>query len=298
MPSPTKPTDPVDWAETPPNPSNVTNPTALRAGGWSFQSALPFNFHNYLLRSLGRAATFLYALFSNAGDLTLGAVYGYIRLIADPANSGAGLYHVFRHVATGTAVTSRFEADTMRGLNALQAGDFALLVPTVDTADVTALEHTHTGSGVAELRSGSFAPQDSVPGDVTLSRATALYLGNLSKMKGFVTITWDAGGVPSVTSSGGYNVSGGALVAPAGGFPNGLRVDQTDDFVPGETQVTVSPTGTAASTAFIAYSAPTVSANQRLRVTLLYWTGAAWADALTTAAPLANSVALLYVTAA
>lgn len=284
MPSPTKPTDPVDWAETPPSPSDVTDPAALRAGGWVFESPLPYNFHNYLLRSLGRAATFLYALFSNAGDLTLGALYGYIRLTADPPNVGAGAFQTYTHVATGTGVASKWISDVVNGQESLVVGDQGVLSKAVDTVDVTVIDHVHSGSGVSEFRSGSFAPTDSVPGDVTLSRDTALYLNNLLKAVGSIEITFDGSGnpTPAVASGRGYNVTNPQNITAGGAFPLiGVTVDVVDDFTPRDIVCAVVPTSSG-STAFqwMAYVVPLVGPTTRFRIVLQVVVAGVWQDAL------------------
>lgn len=109
----TKPTDNILWAESA-SPGDVADPSGKRAGGWQLNDALPYNNLNYLLRSTGRFGAFnADALGADSSELTLSAQHGRIELVADPANIGAGVYHIYRHVATGTNVLSQLQSDTL-----------------------------------------------------------------------------------------------------------------------------------------------------------------------------------------
>lgn len=107
----TKPTDDILWAESA-GGTDVLDPSAKRTNGWVENDPLPYNNLNYLLRSGGRYSDFCARAFgADNGQLTLEAQHGYIELTADPANIGAGAFHTYTHVATGTSVSSKFRAD-------------------------------------------------------------------------------------------------------------------------------------------------------------------------------------------
>lgn len=293
----TKPTDDYLWAESPPAPTDVVNPTAIRSAGWSFESPIPFNWHNYLLRALGRYVDFFNKMFSAGGDLTLDAQNGYVELVADPPNVGAGLLHIYRHVATPVGVASQWQADSIRGLSTLQAGDAAILEPTTDTAGLlSVLEHKCASAGVSQLRADSVGVNDETPGAVGLLRTDALYLGNLVKATASLAVTWNGSGVPSVTYVAGYNTGNPQIVAAAGPFAaNGISLDATDDFTSRIPTVSAFPAPASGLTPFIAYVAPTISASTPFRIGLLTFTGGAWVDALATTAALAGQTVNLYM---
>lgn len=293
----TKPTDDYLWAESPPSPTDVENPTIIRSAGWSFQSPIPFNWHNYLLRALGRWTDFFSSMFSSSGDLTLDAEYGYVELVADPPNVGAGLLHIYRHVATPVGVASQWQADSIRGLSTLQAGDAAILEPTTDTAGLlSVLEHKCASAGVSQLRADSVGVNDENPAAVGLLRTDALYLGNLVKATASIAVTWDGGGVPSVSYVAGYNTGNPAIVAAALPFvANGISLDATDDFTARIPTISAFPASADGLTPFIAYVAPTISASTPWRIGLLTFVAGAWVDALATTAALAGQTVNLYL---
>lgn len=292
----TKPTDDYLWAESPPAPTDVENPTVIRSAGWSFQSPIPFNWHNYLLRALGRWTDFFSSMFSSSGDLTLDAENGYVELVADPPNVGAGLLHIYRHVATPVGVASQWQADSIRGLSTLQAGDAAILEPTTDTAGLlSVLEHKCASAGVSQLRADSVGVNDETPAAAGLLRTDALYLGNLVKATASISVTWDGGGVPSVTYVAGYNTGNPQIVGPVVFATYGISLDATDDFTSRIPTISVFPAPASAATPFIAYIAPTISASTPFRIGLLTFTGGAWVDALAPTAALAGQTVNLYM---
>lgn len=286
-----KPTEDLNFGE---SSTNIAEPSSVRAGGYPFKAPLPSNFLNWSLRALGRAGTWLLDLFDDDGALTLGALYGKIELIADPANTGAGLFHVYRHTADGSGVASQFRADSIRGESSLVAGEYAVIAPDADTADLAVTQHQHSGSGIAEFRSGSFAPLRSVPGDASLSRATALYLDNLLKTSVAISVSWNGSGVPSVSIVTGYNATGVAIVAPTGAFLlNGLRVNTIDDYTPREPMVDVTPPTSLLNTPFLVYVTQLVGPTTRWHITLLADLGAGFVDVLATTAGLAGTTATI-----
>jgi hypothetical protein len=293
----TKPTDDYLWAESPPAPTDVVNPTAIRSAGWSFQSPIPFNWHNYLLRALGRWTDFFSSMFSSGGDLTLDAENGYVELVADPPNVGAGLLHIYRHVATPVGVASQWQADSIRGLSTLQAGDAAILEPTTDDVGLlSVLEHKCASAGVSQLRADSVGVNDETPGAVGLLRTDALYLGNLVKATAGIAVTWNGSGVPSVSYVAGYNTGNPVIVAAAGPFvTNGISLDATDDYTARVPTISASPAPADMGTPFIVYITPTISASTPWRISLLTFTGGAWVDALATTVALANKTVNLYM---
>lgn len=293
----TKPTDDYLWAESPPAPTDVVNPTVIRSGGWTFQSPIPFNWHNYLLRALGRYVDFFNKMFSSSGALTLDAQYGRVELVADPPNVGAGLLHIYRHVATPVGVASQWQADSIRGLSTLEVGSAAFFEPTTDDAGLlSVLEHKCSSGGVSQLRADSMGVNDETPGAAGLLRTDALYLGNLTKATANISVTWDGGGVPSVTYVAGYNTSNPQVVAASGPFAlNGISLDATDDFTARVPTISASPSPAYSLTPFIAYIVPTVSISTPWRITLLTFTGGAWVDALATTAALAGQTVNLYM---
>lgn len=293
----TKPTDDYLWAESPASPTDVENPTIIRSGGWTFRSAIPFNWHNYLLRALGRWTDFFSSMFSSGGDLTLDAENGYVELVADPPNVGAGLLHIYRHVATPVGVASQWQADSIRGLNTLQAGDAAILEPTTDDAGLlSVLEHKCASAGVSQLRADSVGVNDETPGAVGLLRTDALYLGNLVKATAGIAVTWNGSGVPSVSYVAGYNTGNPVIVAAAGPFvTNGISLDATDDYTARIPTISASPSPADMGTPFIVYITPTISASTPWRISLLTFTGGAWVDALATTAALAGKTVNLYM---
>jgi hypothetical protein len=264
----TKPTDDYLWAESPPAPTDVVNPTAIRSAGWSFQSPIPFNWHNYLLRALGRWTDFFSSMFSSGGDLTLDAENGYVELVADPPNVGAGLLHIYRHVATPVGVASQWQADSIRGLSTLQAGDAAILEPTTDDVGLlSVLEHKCASAGVSQLRADSVGVNDETPGAVGLLRTDALYLGNLVKATAGIAVTWNGSGVPSVSYVAGYNTGNPVIVAAAGPFvTNGISLDATDDYTARVPTISASPAPADMGTPFIVYITPTISASTPWRI--------------------------------
>lgn len=293
----TKPTDDYLWAESPASPTDVENPTIIRSGGWTFRSPIPFNWHNYLLRALGRWTDFFSSMFSSGGDLTLDAENGYVELVADPPNVVAGSLHIYRHVATPVGVASQWQADSIRGLSTLQAGDAAILEPTTDTAGLlSVLEHKCAPAGVSQLRADSVGVNDETPGAVGLLRTDALYLGNLVKATAGIAVTWDGSGVPAVSYVAGYNTGNPRIVAAALPFvTNGIRLDATDDYTARIPTISASPGPADMGTPFIVYITPTISASTPWRITLLTFTGGAWVDALATTVALANKTVNLYL---
>lgn len=293
-----KPTENLNFAESAPA-ANISEPTTKRAQGYNFREPLPHNEMNWLLRALMRASRWVLGLFDSDGWLTMGSQYGRLRVTSDTA-----ALHEITHEDVGGFLT-RSAADLTRGGVALEVGLYGQLQRTEDDGDLSQITHVNNEGGAgrleAQLRSGSLAPLDAAPAaGSALKRTEALFLGNLEKLRGQVTITWDGSGDPSITSSDGFNVSGAALATPSGGFPNEVRIDQVDDFVFASQQVSLSHNSAAASTqAFIPYIRRTVNAGQRLRVALLWWNGTNWVDALAgSLSPLAGSVVQINVSAA
>lgn len=178
----TKPTDNILWAESA-GGTDVLDPSAKRANGFVFNDPLFYNNLNYLLRSGGRYSDFCAKAFgANNGQLTLEAVNGYIELTADPANIGAGQYHTYTHVATGTSVLSKFRGD------ALQA-DALVILGDDDAAGGTIIDLTNNVKGLARVRlevnAGGTGWDVTSLGDFNMSSASA------STGTGLVTVTFD-----------------------------------------------------------------------------------------------------------
>lgn len=117
-----KPTDDILWAESA-GGTDVLDPNAKRANGWVENDPLPYNNLNYLLRAGGRYSSFCAEAFGATNDqLTLTAQHGYVELTDDPANVGAGEFHTYHHIATGTSVASRWRADVVQADTAVILG--------------------------------------------------------------------------------------------------------------------------------------------------------------------------------
>jgi hypothetical protein len=282
-----KPTEDLEWAE---SGSNVLEPSSLRPNGWPIGSPLASNHLNWLTRAMGRTASWVRDKFNTGGDLSLGALYGSIKLVADPPNLGAGDRHIFEHEATGTNVVSQFQADVLRGKNALRVGDAGLFtLEEDDDGLLSVVRHVCSGAGDTQLQSGSFAPLDSIPAH--LNRLQALALGNMPKVAGRVRVLWDGIGDPSIVGVAGYNIASAALIAAAGTFPDGLTVTFSDDFTPTTIMLSIETVNSAAAALdgiFVGQVAM-LNSSPRLRVTLRHWVSTTWANSLSNATTLGGA---------
>jgi hypothetical protein len=166
----TKPTDNILWAESA-GGADVADPTTKRANGWVENDPLPYNNLNYLLRSGGRYSDFCAKAFgADNGQLTLEAEYGYIELTADPANVGAGQYHTYTHVATGTSVLSKFRGDALQAEALVILGDD-------DAAGGVIIDLTNNVKGLARVRlevnAGGTGWDVTILGDFNMGSASA-----------------------------------------------------------------------------------------------------------------------------
>jgi len=293
----TKPTDIFEWAsdssalKTPPS-------SGKQQTGYAFREKPSRGILNWLLNVLGLWLAFLNTRFNTSGALTLGANNGNIALVADPPNTGAGLLHVYEHVATGSGVASRFQADSLRGKNQIALGDAASFEPQVDDDGLlSVVRHVCSGAGDTQIQSGSIAPLDSIPAH--LNRNQALALGNLVKVAGAIRISWDGSGNPSIVSTSGYNLTGASLAGAAGDFIAGLTVALNDDFAPACVFAQAEGVTLAATLQGIFnVNVAVLGSSPRLRVTLCYFSGGVWENALVVGAtPLANSTLDLNITA-
>lgn len=226
----TKPTDNPDWAESA-AASDVNDPALKRPGGFVANDPLPSDWHNYLHRAAGRFAQFAAGAFgADNSKLTLSAENGSIDMVADPVNTAAGLYHRFKHIATGTGVASLFESDVLSAFTGnLFFADRGWIQQTIGTVldfdlkDIDSILKT-------VFRADAFTPKlltlptGSAPTD-TLIRA------NLVKVAGSVLLTGTPASPTITLASTSHNIS--AVIYQSTGryrFQFATPIDTHGDF--------------------------------------------------------------------
>lgn len=184
----TKPTDNILWAETPGDPSDVLDPSAKRPAGYQEGDPIYYNNLNYLLRALGRGVDFAKDALGSASDrLSLSGAHGYLKLDADPANVGAGPYHILRHYASGTGVAAQLASGILKAHEGIVSlGDRSNLVGQSLAGDPL-VEVSITDSDLTaptRLEVGSFKTASNAPSVAGQTYTDTLHRRNLVKAQG------------------------------------------------------------------------------------------------------------------
>ncbi len=291
----TKPTDHITWAESA-DPGDLAEPSAKRPGGWQQGDALPYNALNWLLWAIGRALTFVLAMFGANGRLQMDASNGGLAVTTDTATelvyelqhdagtlvgkAGLVLDRLLARRSVRLAVDSSAEADGDLQLVGDNLIHDACGVLTIGTKPGHA---TLTSSGVV---CQTLKPTLAEPGDADqrarFPRHEALYNGNLIKFTAQVEITYDGSGVPSITSASGYNLDttddAPELVDAEGGVwpQRGLRLWALDG-APNTYTATVGFDSGDALVPALVHVTPTLDG---VRLSVSSWSGSGWTDAL------------------
>lgn len=267
-----KPSENIQWCE---SGTHVAEPTLKRAEGYQLGEPFPSNEFNWIRRASGRWLTFLGKMFGSNGRLQMDAANGGLAVTTD---SGTELVYELQHDTAAPAAYSELRADRLLGRrrvrlnvdsNAEADGDMQLVADNLTNAACGTLtigakpgHATLTGTGVAcqALKPTLAGPANAAQAAV-FPRSAALYSGNLVKLAAEVVISYDGSGVPSVSSSSGYNLdTSGTPPALVAGPPDLLRLRMLDTSKPVAPQVTIQID--SASTAVVPHLAiafPTVT---------------------------------------